>query len=144
MMNTRSVIQEFLKQTGAAEPITMGTRLPQIKVSAEMQAKLVTQLEQTRATSTRFAIIAAVAHFFILFIAIGFAYYFRDSSTVVTTLLGGSTLTLLVIATRLVALWREKTTSDILITILPNLSPEEAIRVLESIYYKSLEATSKK
>ena len=50
--------------------------------------------------------------------------------------LGGSFLSLLVIVKGLHSVWRENSGMQIMIALLPSLSPEEAIKVVETYYYK--------
>ena len=51
--------------------------------------------------------------------------------------LGGSFLSLLAILKGLHSLWREQSGLMMMISLLPSLSPEEAVKVVETHYYKS-------
>ena len=60
------------------------------------------------------------------------------SPQALTTVLGGSLLSLLVIAWQLRSMWRERVAVELLLVLLPELKPEAALRAVEAMYFSSL------
>ena len=77
----------------------------------------------------------ALLYFAIFGLALVLVYYYRTSSSTVLSILGGSVASLLPITWGLKSLWKEKSLLDILIKVLPNMSPEEAVNLIKVYYF---------
>lgn len=96
-------------------------------------------IDRLKAASTQNSRIAAILiGVYIAMLIVGFIIVltlFRNA-TAMRAALGGSFLSLLVIVKGLHSVWRESHGMQVMLALLPSLSPEEAIKVVESYYYK--------
>lgn len=69
-------------------------------------------------------------------VCIYFAIYFKDDPPKLKFTIGGSLMGLIVIIRYLFLIWREKSKMDLLITLIPEITPQEVKEVIEIIYCK--------
>ena len=135
MKRLNDVIGQFLKSD---ESLRAGPHLgPQARKATPQQVEFL--IAQLRAASTQNGkIIAVVIALYVAMLACGFVIVFAllHEPKTMRAVLGGSFLSLLVIVKGLHSLWRENTRIQLLMALLPSLPPEEAIKVVESYYYK--------
>ncbi len=106
---------------------------------AVTEQQLTFLIAQLRAASARNGkIIAVVIALYVAMLAGAFVIVFAllHEPKTMLTVLGGSFLSLLAIVKGLHSLWRENTRIQLLIALLPSLSPEDAVKVVESYYFK--------
>jgi F0F1-type ATP synthase assembly protein I len=65
-------------------------------------------------------------------------YYHRDNPGTLKFILGSSAVSFPSITLGLVKLWEKKNVIDLLINLLPNLEPGEAIKVVQGIWFSKL------
>ena len=135
MTSVMTILQDHLRRAGVLEPIKLGKADRAITATAEDQQVLFTRLLRQGKFNNRMVIAVTVLHFALFVLAIALVYYYRESFNVVAAILGGSVLSLLAITRSLTGLWREKWMIDILVSLLPNLTPEQALTFVRSIYY---------
>ncbi len=97
--------------------------------------QLLSQLRKQISFHNKLIIATVVMHFLLFLLAVLLAMYYRNSPPVVLSLLGGSVLGLLVIVRSLLSVARTKAEMDYLLLTLPDMSPEQVITVIKSIYF---------
>jgi hypothetical protein len=135
MKRLTDVLGQFLQTD---ETIRLGPHLGG-KAPAVTEQQLTFLIAQLRAASAQNGkIIAVVIALYVAMLAGGFVIVFAllHEPKTMRTVLGGSFLSLLAIVKGLHSLWRENTRIQLMIALLPSLSPEDAIKVVESYYYK--------
>lgn len=116
----------------------LGGKAP--KVTDQQISFLLEQLKAAAAQNGK--IVAILISVYVAMLVVAFIIVLRlfTNPTAMRAALGGSFLSLLVIVKGLHSLWRENHGIQIMIALLPSLSPEEAIKVVESFYYKKRSA----
>ncbi|MGR8930979.1 MAG: hypothetical protein ACU836_10080 [Gammaproteobacteria bacterium] len=132
-MRLENILKEELAKAGDRTTLTLGAEPVELTFTSQDKLALITRLEVVQRNSTHFAVVAIFTHFLVFLSAVGFTWYYRSQPEIAQTMIGGSALALLVIATKLRNLWHDKVRSDMLIAMLPNLTPAEAIKVIQSI-----------
>lgn len=135
MSNLEKILENTLKKVGGIEPATLG-KTESLKVSKEDKKRLILQLEEEAKFNNRMIIAIIILHFLLFALAVFLVLYYRDSPEKINFVLGGSVLSLMVIMYSLIRLWKVKVANDNLRAILPNLSPEQAMVVVQSIYFE--------
>lgn len=135
MNNTLSILEDSLNEWGALKPIKLGGERKAIVLSAENKQMFVDRLIKQDKLNNLLLFSIALLYFAIFGLALVLVYYYRTSSSTVLSILGGSVASLLPITWGLKSLWKEKSLLDILITVLPNMSPEEAVNLIKVYYF---------
>jgi hypothetical protein len=136
MANLKTVLGEYLRAVGATEAAQLGGK-PKVDVTPKDNLLLIDRLRQKAGINNSLVIALMVLHFLIFFLAAALVYYQRESPNNIKVILGGSLLSLLALTRSLAGLWRDKTKMDMLVVIIPSLSPQEAVKAIQSIYYSS-------
>jgi hypothetical protein len=131
------VLKEYLENVGGLNPTDLGPRKAPT-VSVVEQQRLNEKLEKESRVNNRLVVCITVLHFLIFILAAVLVIYHRDSPWLISSILGGSLLSLLGVIKGLSQLWREKNAIDMLRTILPNLPPDQAVKVIQSVYFASM------
>jgi len=134
-----SILESYLDQAGALTPVRLGGERKAISLKAEDSKVLVDRLMKEAKFNNLLLSSVTVLHFALFALALWLVYYYRNTPNTVVVILGGSVLSLMPITWGLRGLWREKWAIDMLVTILPNLSPEEALNVVKILYYSKEE-----
>jgi hypothetical protein len=134
-MRVQTILHDYLSQAGALKPIKLGKSDRAITVTEEERQALFGRLLQQTRFNNGMVIAVTVLHFALFVLAIWLVYYYRESFNAVVAILGGSVLSLLAITRSLTGLWREKWMLDILVSSLPNLTPEQSLTFVKSFYY---------
>jgi len=134
-MRVQTILHDYLHRTGALKPIKLGKSDRAITVTDEERRALFERLLKQTGFNNGMVIAVTVLHFALFVLAIWLVYYYRASFNIVAAILGGSVLSLLAITRSLTGLWREKWMLDILISTLPNLTPEQSLTFVKSLYY---------
>jgi hypothetical protein len=127
------LLGETLKKAEALHPPVMGRGL--LALGKEEKKQLLDQVRDQVQFINRIIIAIVVLHFLLFFLAAFLVLYWRDDPKVIAILLGGSVLSLMVIIRSLVSLVKTKDKMDNVLMILPNLSAEQAIVMLQSMYF---------
>ena len=142
MKRLNDVISGFLKSDESlrAAPHLGG---PARKITQDQVTFLIEQLKA--ASNQNGKIVAVLIILYIAMLIGGFVIVFTlyHDPKVMHGALGGSFLSLLAILTGLRSIWREQSQFMLMIALLPSLLPEEAIKVVETYYYKSKNKTGK-
>ena len=150
MRSLRSLLENYLDAVDALEPAVLGGKSKKAingeKYTLRLEkesAKLVKRLSTGSTFNNRLIISITILHFLIFLLAASLVLYYRDSPKAITTVLGGSLISLLALTRSLAGLWRDKNAMDILRAIVPDLPPEQVVPVIQSLYFKSPIATSR-
>jgi hypothetical protein len=138
MTKVHTILHNYLHQAGALEPIKLGEPGQAINVTDKDRQALFNRLLVQTKFNNRIVIVVTILHFALFILAIWLVYYYRESFNAVVSILGGSVLSLLAITRSLTGLWREKWMLDILVSTLPNLTPEQSLEFIKSFYYSQM------
>ena len=139
-MTVNSILSEYLSRVAGLESVPLGPGRNS-KAGSEIQEKtqhLLERLERTRKFNDKLAI-GLIAMFVALFLTgVWLVIQFLNNPAMLRTLLGGNLLSLGGVIYGLRLVWREKTFIDLLLTIIPEVEPAEALKVIQAIYFKTL------
>lgn len=127
-----TILEETLEKTGSLELMKMGEESH--RLSKEDKEILISQLKDHMTIIDKIIIAIVILHFLIFLLAVFLVLYYRDNIYAITTLLGGSVLSLMVIVRSLTNLVKIRSKIAYILITLPNLSPEQAVILIESIY----------
>lgn len=130
------LLGETLKKAGALRPPTLGTS-GLLALGKEDKKQLLVQMRDQVRFINKIIIAIVVLHFLLFFLAAFLVLYWRDRPKVIAMLLGGSVLSLMVIIRSLVNLVKAKGKMDNVLLVLPNLSAEQAIVMIQTMYFAS-------
>lgn len=130
------LLGETLKKAGALRPPTLGPS-GLLSLGKEDKKQLLEQMRDQVRFINKIIIAIVVLHFLLFFLAAFLVLYWRDRPKVIAMLLGGSVLSLMVIIRSLVNLVKVKGKMDNVLLVLPNLSAEQAIVMLQTMYFAS-------
>jgi hypothetical protein len=132
------ILEETLKKAGALEPAVQGKQSGMLALTREDQRQLLSQMKTQLKFINNIIIAIVVLHFLLFALSAFLVLYYRDSPNVILLLLGGSVLSLMVIISSLISLVKTKGKIDCIFITLPNLSPEQAMIMLQSIYFEEV------
>ena len=132
MKSTHSLIREFLQESGYQQgPIVAGESNKETPSWSRSQLnQFISMLGKSRDQNGLLAYGVFVLHLIVLVAAIVFAWSSREHPGMLTGVLsvGGGILFATMLSFR--SFWREKTTMDLLHSILPGATPDEALKIL--------------
>lgn len=132
MASTRTLIEETFKESNIrVGPVVAGeTFTPTSRFSRDQLNHFIAMLEKSRDQNGMLAYGVFALHVIVLLAAIVFAWSRRDDSGTLTAVLsvGSGILFATILSFR--SFWREKTTMDLLLAILPGATPDEALKIL--------------
>ena len=136
-MNPQSKLQhlfgETLKKANALQPPALGSGL--LSLGKEDKKQLLVQIKDQVRFINKIIIAIVVLHFLLFFLAAFLVLYWRNEPKVIAVLLSGSVLSLMIIIRSLVRLVKTKGKMDNVLMVLPNLSAEQAIVMIQTMYF---------
>jgi len=135
MARLHRVLEELLVEAGALKTIEMGPPSAKSSATPEVKDGVMERLLGESKFNNRFLKAVITLHFLIFTVALWLVYYSKDSLAAFSVILGISVTLLLGVVRSLSSLWQTKMGIDILIAILPSLSPEQSVKVVKDIYY---------
>jgi hypothetical protein len=136
MKHLNDVIEQFLKSD---QSLRSGPHLggePR-KVTKEQVAFLIEQLKIASRQNSRIVAVLVVLYAAMLIGGFVIVFTLFHEPKAMRAALGGSFLSLLVIVKGLHSVWREQNGMNMMLSLLPSLSPQEAVKVVETHYYKT-------
>lgn len=130
------ILEETLIKTTGLESRKLGPA-KDTNFTEEDKKLLISRLEARKGPTNLMMILVIIIHFLLYGVTMFFVFYNRGSINVVLALLGGSILFLMAIIYSLVYLSNIEKGIDLLTVFLPTLPPEEAVKIIKSIYFKS-------
>ena len=144
MKKLETILSTFLNDIGRIEDIKLGGKVNQLKhLSDDDTARLTGQLSGQSKFNRTILVIYIISLCVLYAIGIFMVFYFLDSPEKIGIVFGGSFLGLLAIGDRLYKIWREKTVTDVLLTLIQGLPPIEAVKAIESIYWAQISRSRK-
>lgn len=135
MHNITNIYEKFLKENHRFEKIKAGGSEGVIPATETSKSQLINNL-LIQNKFNNILILVIMAMFIVIFgIGIYFSLYYRNDPKTMGVVFGGSFLSLLVIIRGLQNLWKQKSTMDMLLTIVPNMTPDKAVEIIEMLYY---------
>lgn len=134
MNQLKDLYAEYLKNAGRA-PGARKLGVPETALPKSASDTLALQLAKRRDQNMRMMWIA-VGMLVILFgLGVYFAILYRNDVKIMASVFGGTFLTLMVIVRYLHKLWKDISSMDVLIILLPNMTPAEVLKAIETLYY---------
>jgi hypothetical protein len=134
MSQLNAILFDFL---GTVEPAALGGTPP--KQHESDAAGLIERLERQALFNNRTVIAIVASYLFLLLVSSALVLLHHDDASWIATFLGGNVLVLTTIGAKLQNVWREKSYIDMLVAILPSLTPAEAVRVIKTFYLEQME-----
>ena len=141
-MRFETILHQFLEETGNTDSIIMGARRA-TEVTSQQKETLVDNLLRENSFNKKLIILITSMFICVFLIGLFFAFYYRDKPTVLGIIFGGSFLTILGVIKGLQDLWREKTKTDMVLTLITNITPEQSVAVIETLLYGEKKKKSK-
>jgi len=130
-MKIEAILNEFLDHTQRSKNIDMGGSVA--AVNDDQKNLLVNNLIRENQFN-KSLIVVITAMFVVLFgVAIFFCFYYRNSPQTMGIIFGGSFLGIMGIMKALQGVWEKKCKMDMLLTIIPNISAEQVVVVIETL-----------
>jgi hypothetical protein len=134
MTNLHDVYGEFLADTGADVPATMGPR-PETPVNPHAVKRLDERLGSESRTTNRLLWVVASMYVVIFIAAMVLVWRFRDSPTVFGLLFGGAVVGVLGVARQAQQLWSRQANIELVRRIIGNVSASDSSKLIQAIYY---------
>ena len=139
MERLKTVLANCLSQMGRLEDIKLGgTQHQPVSATAEDTARLLHSLNGEMRFNHKILILHIISLCLLYAVGIFLVFYFIDSPKAMGTIFGGSFLGIMVIVRRFYHIWREKTFIDLFLVLIEGLPPAEALKAVESIYWKRI------
>ncbi len=135
-MQMQSLLEDFLKENDAIEPAKLGGKSKKEReVDPVRVAALVTELKAKVQSSNRLANLIVGIYLLLIIICLFLGIKFQDEPDTLKYIFGGSFLSLLPVIKSLQGLWKTKSAADMLVVLLPDMTPKEAVKAIQSIYF---------
>ncbi len=135
MKTTRSLVREFLKDVGAMEAPILGPKQVTILPKKERLERFRANLEHLAKRNRRLSMLMLILHILVVCLVGVSLLVVRGGQTLGVVAMGGGTALILGLLGGLRAMWREASTQDLLLTVIPSLQPAEILHLLEGIHY---------
>jgi hypothetical protein len=134
MAATRFVLEQFVKKTGLM--VRIGPNDPgEARTDPAMRVReLATALNAARVRDARTMWVLVSLHVALFVLAGWTCWYWRDSPTVVTVLIGGSLLSLLKILSSLRDVWTDSMVNELVLMAAPRMSAGELTNLIRDLY----------
>lgn len=128
-----AILREFLHEIKCLDVPKLGGEPPPM-VDKENIRRFSEQLKRRMKANDRMVNLLLGLYAATFLVAALIVVAFAGKASYLQAVLGGS---LLAITEALRRFWKEKTALDVVIMVIPNLSPIEVVKVIESLYYGS-------
>ena len=135
MARLHKVLEEILVEAGALRPVEMGPPPAEGLATPDVKERLVEALPPRARLNERLLKLVIALHLISFLAPLLLVYFLRNSLAAVALILSVTVPFLLGITRLLSELWRTKEAVDMLITILPGLPPELAVKAVKDVYY---------
>lgn len=132
-------LQEFLKNAGDA-PVVLGGQKQASATTPAARDALMTELRRRQPFVRTTMLVVLVLYVFIFAIATAFIIS-RWQNANAWALIIGQSGSLVALVAVLRSFWREAVQIELLSTILPSLTPDEALRAVQALYYSGKTTT---
>jgi len=136
MRRLQRTLETFLDEAGALTSPKLGAHR-QMRVDADAVARFSDGLKRDQVYNKRLLNLILGAYILCFGFALFLNLYALRNPWLLGTGLGVSFVTLLVITRELRSLWIEKSALDVLLAVVPLLSPAEVVRLAEELYFSA-------
>lgn len=142
MKNLSQLLQEYVERTtvGAVQFGRAEGEAPSLPAGRSEREWnwLVEKLREERNSNNLIIWLAVGGYVLLLLLLSSLVVLHQNDPKWVAAMLGGNLLSLGVVVAWIRDIWREKNYIDMLLAVLPTLTPEEAIKVVQSFYYEKV------
>lgn len=142
-MKLNSILESVIEKSGGLQVPKLGgktekksTEIEILSISDEVKQQLLDELRKQSEFNNKLIITIIIGYFIIFALAVFVVIYNRDSPALISIALGGSILSLLVVIASMRKLLKEKHTMDLIRITIPNLSSEQAMVMIQTLYYE--------
>ena len=139
MNKIKNIYHSYLNDSKLLNLEKLGSEDNKIEVSKNNNDALKNNILKQIKFNNNIVVISILLLCIIFGLGIFFAIYYRDSPTTIGVIFGGTFLSLLVIVSRLRKIWLEKSLMDVSLSIIEGLSPQDASKFIQTIYFSMLE-----
>ncbi|SRR5258706_14293875 len=136
-------LAEILKLFVESEPVTFGGPERATPTGADTD-RLILRLERQTAINNRIITTIVASYVFLLLISSVLVILHHTDLAWVGSFLGGNFLALTGIGAKLFEMWRVKNYIDMMLALLPSLTPQEALKMIQTFYFEKLQGGSPK
>ncbi|MGH8548826.1 MAG: hypothetical protein ACRERU_09550 [Methylococcales bacterium] len=132
MKRLETSLTDFLRLLGRLDDIKLGADEHQVNQPTEEDiTRLKTRVCENSKFNRTILILYIVSVCVLYVLGVFLVFHFIDSPDVIGVVFGGTFLSLIGVTERLYRVWREKTIIDVMLTIIDDLPPSEAIKSIE-------------
>ncbi len=145
-MKLTSILEKVIRKTGGLKPPTLGVEIETTSAKIEMlsltnedKKQLFGDLREQSKSNNKIVISMIVGCFIIVTSVVSVTLYYRCLPESNSVTLGSLALVLTLlgfITKRTMRILKEKHTMDLIGITIPNLTPEEAMKLIQSIYHE--------
>jgi len=130
-------VEWYLKGRQGLEATKLGPSENQIKIPAldADRRELIARLHRREKTGNQVLWVTVSAYLVILAGGFILAFLQRDQPTTLRPVLGGAFLSLIIVGHALRSLWRDKSKLDLLLEVVPVLSSDQLVLMLQAFYF---------
>jgi len=140
MKKLENVFNSYLQKVGYLDFVFLGdddedNEDKEVKPVTEKESQfLINHLKTSQKQNNSIIMIILIMLCILFGVGIYFVFYYRDDPVMLCSIFGGNFLALLGIVSKLKRLWTEKVIIEHSHSILENLKPEEAAKVMMNLY----------
>jgi hypothetical protein len=143
MSKISTIFHSYLSDNSLLNLEKLGSEDNKINVSKNASDTLKNNILRESKFNNNIVVVAIVLLCIIFGLGIFFAIYYRDNPTTIGVIFGGTFLSLLAIVSRLRKIWLEKSLMDVSLCVIEDMSPQDAAKFIQTIYYNMLENNKK-
>lgn len=132
-MQLNSLLSSFLITAGRDATIKAGGGVK--AVSIKQKNELIHHLLNETKFNKKLIVVITIMFVILFGVGVFFTIYYRDNPKTMGIIFGGSFLTLIAVMRALQNLWAKKCRMDMLLTLIPGISPEQTVMVIETLLY---------
>ncbi|MBK8703375.1 MAG: hypothetical protein IPN33_06955 [Saprospiraceae bacterium] len=144
MSKISTIFHSYLSDNSLLDLEKLGSEDKKVEVSRNTSDTLKNNILRESKFNNNIVVVAIVLLCIIFGLGIFFAIYYRDSPTTIGVIFGGTFLSLLAIVSRLRKIWLEKSLMDVSLSVIEDMSPQDAAKFIQTIYYNMLESNKKR
>jgi hypothetical protein len=142
LKNLASILSEFLQPSA---PVVFGRAGESaVRPAAVDTDRLIRRLDRQVRFNNRLILTIVGAYVLLLLIASTLVVAHHKDTNWIIAFVGGNFLALMTIGTKLQDTWREKNYMDMMLAVLPTLTPPEAMKMLQSFYLEKIQSAGRK
>jgi hypothetical protein len=134
MKTLLSLYEDYLRRVGGLEPVTLGGNRRTMASAAETEA-LIGRLAAASRSNRALGATVTVLHVLVFVVGMALTWHYHQSPKILAATVTGTMVAFIGVTVRLQSFWREKATMDVLVSVLPTLTADEAVKAIQSLYF---------